>query len=295
MAQHRALGGTQPASAASALFCSLLDVDVRIAGPHVADAWRAAWLGRAHAHRESVAAACSLVAAFGEIRQLDALLRETTASLATCLTSADCDTASGANAVLTSPAVVAAWSAAAARLPAAQAVLVVQAVSNSIEQAESSGLFGDGAQALLAALTETLAAMLAGLHATDATAVVLGRALLALQSRMTTLSSGCDARSAASAAAQARSAMLLRLCTSSCWLAQDCIAQAAENADATACCVTALQTAASVAAGAACATTVSPWLQLERVRAAAARLVWHSVASEDAEDESFANVWASLG
>jgi len=31
--------------------------------------------------------------------------------------------------------------------------------------------------------------------------------------------------------------MLLRLCTSSCWLAQDCIAQAAENADATACSV----------------------------------------------------------
>jgi len=74
--------------------------------------------------------------------------------------------------------------------------------------------------------------------------------------------------------------MLLRLCTSSCWLAQDCIAQAAENADATACCVTALQTAASVAAGAACATTVSPWLQLERVRAAAARLVWHSVTGQ---------------
>jgi hypothetical protein len=80
--------------------------------------------------------------------------------------------------------VAAAWFAAAARAPAAQVKVVLDAVSECLAQAVSSDLSGGQSAAQLGPLAETLSSVIAGVCVTPATAAAVSLAATALQTRV---------------------------------------------------------------------------------------------------------------
>lgn len=226
-----------PAAAAAAcrVVCSLVDADVRLLEPHLQALWHAIWAGGAQEGGPCEAATCCIILAYGDTRQLATLLPAVAAAL--CTLPGGCD----ARPVMCAPAVAAAWSVAAARLPAAQVPSVLQSIGECLAQGAQAQLLGGGsvrACALLPALAETLAAALAGMDVTPAAAAATGLAVAALQARIEALLRVAGGAAAELAAGQASRAMLLRLSSLARALAQHCAAQAGggeEEAGARAC------------------------------------------------------------
>jgi hypothetical protein len=267
-----------PAAAAAAcrVVCSLVDADVRLLEPHLQALWHAIWAGGAQEGGPCEAAACCIILAYGDTRQLATLLPAVAAAL--CTLPGGCD----ARPVMCAPAVAAAWSVAAARLPAAQVPSVLQSIGECLAQGAQAQLLGGGsvrACALLPALAETLAAALAGMDVTPAAAAATGLAVAALQARIEALLRVAGGAAAELAAGQASRAMLLRLSSLARALAQHCAAQAGggeEEAGARACILAADDMAARLTEQLLLqpASALAPWLHLEASRAAMLRAVW---------------------
>jgi hypothetical protein len=103
--QCSVLGSTLASASAAALVGPLIDIDTRLVAVHLRPMWRAVWLGSASSPEPCRAAACNLIAAFGDTRQLDLLLLETSAAMRNSLAGES----AGMAAVMCASDVAAAW------------------------------------------------------------------------------------------------------------------------------------------------------------------------------------------
>jgi hypothetical protein len=103
--QCSVLGSTLASASAAALVGPLIDIDTRLVAMHLRPMWRAVWLGSAISPEPCRAAACNLIAAFGDTRQLDLLLLETSAAMRNSLAGES----AGMAAVMCASDVAAAW------------------------------------------------------------------------------------------------------------------------------------------------------------------------------------------
>jgi hypothetical protein len=269
----------QASTAASLLLCSFLDVDTRLVDPHTADAWRLSWVGCEHAPAASQEAACRLISAYADTRQLDRLLLTATSSICTLSMSSDHELA-GMRATMGSPAVIAAWSAAAARLPSAQCVLVVHAVEQCARCALE--LEPKRSLSLLGPLAEMQAAVLAGVAVLPPTASAVAFAALSLQSQLNAQPILEDS--------QPLCAFRLHLATTIWRLADECLVQAGGSQvcdDALACRRAASALAMRDESRWAAEKGIAPWLHLELARAALMRISLLTESDEHDDDDAY--------
>jgi hypothetical protein len=141
------------ASACNQMFVALADVDVRVLEPHLQGVWHALWASHRHDVAGAGRAACDVISAYGDIRQVPALLRAFTEAL----TSAQAAQQGGQIAAMSCAAAIsAAWCAAATKVPAAQTPSVLVVVQECLNVAQEAGVLG-GRQALSPCLADTLA------------------------------------------------------------------------------------------------------------------------------------------
>jgi hypothetical protein len=210
MHQCEEQGCSSVSAATASLLCSLLDADTRLIDPHIVDAWRAIWAGSTCSPPGSKEAACRLIAAYGDTRQLEALLLSLTTAILS-LPDEPGEEEAGMRALMCSPAILSAWSAAAARLPVAQVCVVVEAVAHCTQR---SLLLKNGVASVLlgrlAPLGGSLATVLAGVCVLQSSALSVARAERALQTLL-----DAQAREAGSEAQHA-AAFLLHLSAAIC-------------------------------------------------------------------------------
>ena len=253
--QCSTLESSLASASAASLLAPLIDIDTRLVALHLQPAWRAVWLGSASAPEPCRAAACNLIAAFGDTRQLDVLLAEAAAAMRSSRPS---ETA-GLATVMCSPDVAAAWFAASARAPAAQVSLIVQAVSSCLVQAVSAQVSGDQTMSQLSPLAETLASTLSGVCVTPATAPAVSLAAAALQARIDEMAVPL---SALEPAVQPAAAILIRIASVNCQLSRHCAETAGVAADVAA----AAGTFQRLCCARDAAIPLAPWLRLELSR-----------------------------
>ena len=277
MGQFEQLNAPEAGGACCHLFSSLSGVDVRVLEAHVQDVWHALWLGHRHDARGAESAACDLISAYGDVRQVLPLLRAFTDAAASPHAAQH-----GAHLAELSCAasVTAAWSAAAAMLPASRVPEALASVGECLACALNANVLGStAAQAAerLPSLVDALVSLVAGLAVTSTTAPAAGEAAAALQTQIGSLHASLDA--SGSAASQASAACLVRVSLAVCSLAHFCCDSAgcSEEAEAAVACVAkcdALLDSATTGFLKRKQQHRSAWLHYELARAAVLRTAW---------------------
>jgi hypothetical protein len=268
----------------SGVLHALLDIDVHLLEAHLVAAWASLRAGNAHAPRECVRMACDMVLAFGDTRLLpQLLLRATEALCAERHAAADASTGE----LLCEPQLAAAWTRAAARLLPGQAPELLQCVRDCLALASRAGALDDGGAPILrgdvAALTELLAANVAGVSVTPEAAAELAAASVALQLHIGSLLQELPmSAKSLTPSLQAVAALLLRLCTVVAALVEACSACTSGlgvPASTVSQCTDVARSALSRfvphlqgSGGRAC----TPWFQLEAARCAMLLANWQS-------------------
>jgi hypothetical protein len=275
MGQFEQLNTPEAGGACCRLFSSLSGVDVRVLEAHMQDVWHVLWVGHRHDARGAKSAACDVIAAYGDVRQVLPLLRAFTDAAA----SPRAVQHGGHLAELSCAAsVTAAWCAAAAMLPASRVPAALASVGECLACALCAEV-GSAAQAAerLPSLADALASLVAGLAVASTTAPAAGEAAASLQTQIGNLHASLDA--GGSAASQASAACLVRVSLAVCSLAHSCCDSAgcSEEAEAAITCVA----ESDALFGPATAGFMkrkqqhrTAWLHYELARAAVLRAAW---------------------
>jgi hypothetical protein len=228
--------------------------------------------------------ASGMVLAFGDTRLLPQLLLGATEAV--CAKPAPRAAAdASACELLCEPQLAAAWTSAAARLLPGQAPELLQCVRDCLTLASRAGTLSDGGApaAHIAALTELLAANVAGVSVTPEAAAALAGACVALQLHIGSLLQELPLSAKSfTPPLQAVAALLLRLCTVVAALVEACSACTSGlgvPASTVSQCIDVARSALSRlsphlegARGRAC----TPWFQLEAARCAMLLATWQS-------------------
>ena len=270
------------ASACNQMFVALADVDVRVLEPHLQGMWHALWASHRHDVAGAGRAACDVISAYGDIRQVPALLRAFTEAL----TSAQAAQQGGQIAAMSCAAAIsAAWCAAATKVPAAQTPSVLVVVQECLNVAQEAGVLG-GRQAstatMLPCLADALASVIAGLPVTPAATTAVGEAAAVLQEQVNQLHAVFGDR----IECRGSVACVLRISIAICSLAHSCCDNAgdADEARGASACITAcgdLFTSTTSRFLADVMTNNTPWLHYELARAAVLQATWAGRAADE--------------
>ena len=273
--QQRRFPGAHAAAAAGGVLRALLDIDVHLLEDRLPDVWSVLLRGAAHAPAGCARAACELVVAYGETRLLPKVLVAATTALC------GDGRAPGFGALLCSPELCAAWSAAASKLPAMQYPELLLCVRDCLAQADVAGVFSPRSElaGVVAPLAEMLAFTVAGIGATSEASAALASAAVEVQAFAKSLLDKLVLPKGAKLASEGGVALCLRLCTCISSLVHACAACTSDIA------VPPAVTGQCDAALCGCLELLAPWLaskkravvpwcELEAARAALLLRTW---------------------